>query len=139
MKTLVIVPCGKAKIWNKNLDHKLVKAEDAYTGTFFKINKEFASTFGDNWIILSAKYGFIFPQIMIENYDISFNDKRTNPVSTERLKEQIKIQKLFLNDKIIGLGGKEYRKKFQKLLMIITLKSYFLLRIVQELWICRCR
>ena len=92
MKTLVIVPCGKAKIWNKNLDHKLVKAEDAYTGTFFKINKEFASTFGDNWIILSAKYGFIFPQIMIENYDISFNDKRTNPVSTERLKEQIKIQ-----------------------------------------------
>lgn len=111
MKTLIIVPCGKSKVWDKNPELEFVKASEAYTSTFFRLNREYAETFGDRWIILSAKYGFINPETMIENYDVSFNNQRSNPISTKILKEQIKNLELSSFNRIIGLGGKEYRTK----------------------------
>lgn len=114
MKTLVIVPCGKAKIWDKNPEPTYVKASEVYTSTFFRLNREYACSFGDHWIILSAKYGFIEPEKMIENYDVSFNSKKSTPVSTETLKEQVKILELNSFNRIIGLGGLVYRRKISE-------------------------
>lgn len=114
MKRLVIVPCGKAKIWKIRSEPKLVKAKDAYTSTFFKLNKEFARSFGDNWVILSAKYGFLDPETLIEDYDISFNSKKTGPISNNILKKQIESLEFFRYEQIIGLGGKEYRKRISE-------------------------
>jgi len=114
MKTLVIVPCGKSKIWDKNPAPQFVKAKEAYTGTYFSLNRKYAEKFGDGWIILSAKYGFINPDTMIENYDISFNSKKTNPISTEILKNQIKNYELSSFGQIIGLGGQKYRDRISK-------------------------
>lgn len=34
-----------------------MRAEEAYTGTPFVVNREYARSFGDAWVILSAKYG----------------------------------------------------------------------------------
>jgi len=65
MKTLVIVPCGKSKIWKKEPKRGATKARNVYTGAPFKLNKRYAEQFGYDWVILSAKYGFIDPDYQI--------------------------------------------------------------------------
>jgi hypothetical protein len=56
---LVIVPCGRAKIWSKHPEAGPTAAADAYIGAPFIVNREYAlHTVGD-WVILSAKYGFL--------------------------------------------------------------------------------
>jgi len=112
MKILVIVPCGKSKIWDKQPAIRSVKAEAAYTGAPFKANRDFAKKFADRWVILSAKYGFIDPDFIIpENYNVTFNDPSTNPISLEKLKAQVEAKKLAQYDLVISLGGKEYTRR----------------------------
>ena len=108
MKTLVVVPCGKSKIWNKNPRAGPTKAENAYTGPPFKVNREYAETFSDKWVILSAKYGFMDNDFIIpRDYNVTFNDPKTNPISASTLKRQAK-NRFFEYDCIVALGGKTY-------------------------------
>jgi len=80
--TLVIIPCGQGKIWDKQPDAGAIQAQYAYTGAPFKVNKEYAEYFADRWVILSAKYGFIDPDYIIPGpYNISFKKKSSGPVS----------------------------------------------------------
>ncbi len=43
---LVVVPCGQKKIWDRKPNVGPVKAKDAYIGSPFVVNKEFAEYFG---------------------------------------------------------------------------------------------
>lgn len=43
---LVVVPCGRSKIWDRNPDLGSIAAE-AYTGTPFRLNRQYAERFGD--------------------------------------------------------------------------------------------
>ena len=114
-KTLVIVPCGFSKIWDKKPNAGPTLASLAYTGQPFIINKQYAESFGDKWVILSAKYGFISPDFVIpEQYNITFLKKSTGPISIASLREQIQQMKLDDFDVVIGLGGKEYRFAIQE-------------------------
>lgn len=70
---LIIVPCGRTKIWAKTPNAGATAACDAYTGTQFRAARRFAEEHAGSWIILSAKYGFISPDAMIENYDVAFS------------------------------------------------------------------
>jgi hypothetical protein len=107
---LVIVPCGSAKIWKKHPDRGPTPARDAYIGSPFKVNREFAERHADRWVILSAKYGFIDPDYVIpESYEVTFTRRSTNPIAYERLAEQVREQGLGRYARIIGLGGKDYR------------------------------
>jgi len=108
MATLVIVPCGKRKIWNRNPNVSDVKARDVYTGAPFKVNREYAESFGVDWVILSAKYGFLEPdQVIPETYNVTFNDPSTNPISHKELKKQVDRSYSDYTC-IITLGGKTY-------------------------------
>ena len=108
MAALVIVPCGKSKIWDKNPKVKNVKARDVYTGAPFKVNREYAECFRFDWVILSAKYGFLEPdQIIQENYNVTFNDPLTNPISLDDLKKQVE-KKYSHYSCIVALGGRTY-------------------------------
>ncbi len=62
---LVIVPCGCSKIWDRDPKRGPVAAAEAYTGTPFRLNRQYAECFGDAWVVLSAKYGFIAPEFSI--------------------------------------------------------------------------
>lgn len=107
---LVVVPCGQGKIWDKKPDIGPVPARDVYTGAPFKVNREYAERFAGRWVILSAKYGFIDPDFIIEGpYNVTFKKKATGPVAFSVLRDQVHTQGLFQYDPIIGLGGKEYR------------------------------
>jgi hypothetical protein len=114
-KILVIVPCGQGKIWDKQPDLGPVPAKEAYTGAPFKVNKAYAEHVSDNWIILSAKYGFVSPDFLIsEPYNVTFKKQSTNPVSISVLLEQVMAWNLDQFDTIVGLGGKEYRSMIQQ-------------------------
>ncbi len=74
------------------------------------MNRRYAECFGDIWVILSAKYGFIAPDFVIpEPYNVTFKKRSTNPVSASALRDQ--VRRLGLNgfETVICLGGKEYR------------------------------
>jgi cytoplasmic iron level regulating protein YaaA (DUF328/UPF0246 family) len=106
---LVIVPCGRSKIWKKYPHLGPTPAREAYTGAPFKVNREYAESVADRWVILSAKYGFIEPTTLITQYEVTFKKKTTNPVSVSLLKKQVTDFGLLEFDQVIALGGKEYR------------------------------
>jgi hypothetical protein len=110
MKTLCIVPCGSKKIWDKDSNAGPTRAKEVYIGPFAKKCREYAEKFYPfEWCILSAKYGFLFPEDKIPGpYNVSFNDKNTKPINIEKLSKQMRKKKLDKYEKIITLGGKNY-------------------------------
>lgn len=107
---LVIVPCGKSKIWDRNPNWGPVAAADAYTGNLFRLNRQYAERFGDAWLVPSAKYGFVSPDFPIPgSYNVTFRRPATEPMPRDRLRQQVREQQLSRFQTIVGLGGKEYR------------------------------
>ena len=108
-KLLIIIPCGAAKVWQNNPDLGQVMAGEAYVGALFKVNKKFAETYADRWMILSARYGFIDPDRFILNYNDSFNRPGPCTIRTECLSQQIRERNMLGFDRVICLGGEAYR------------------------------
>jgi hypothetical protein len=75
---LVIVPCGFKKIWDRYPDAGPTAAEDAYVGPPFKVNRKFAERAGGDWVVLSAKYGFLRPTDLVPG---SYNPTLTSASS----------------------------------------------------------
>jgi len=70
---LLIMGCSQ----KKNPSINPMKAIDRYTGLFFKVLKKNNSKLKDlDVIIISAKYGFLLPGSLIENYDMKLTNKR---------------------------------------------------------------
>jgi len=108
---LVIVSCGKAKIWDKKSATGATSAQLAYTGPLFKINRAFAEKFGEKWMILSAKFGFIEPTFQIpEPYNVTFTRKSSGPIAVDQLRRQVADHNFARFSKIIALGGKDYQR-----------------------------
>jgi len=110
MKALCIIPCGNKKIWDKKPGLGPQKARNVYIGVFATKCKEYAERFyPSSWVILSAKYGFLFPEDIIPGpYNVSFNKKNTNPITVKELRIQAERKGLYEYEKIIVLGGKKY-------------------------------
>lgn len=118
MKTLCITPCGDKKIWSKYPDAGPTKARRVYIGQYAKTCKEYAEYFyPESWCILSAKYGFLFPEdIVPESYNVTFKKKSTNPITLEELRIQTKVKRVENFNKFVVLGGREYVKIITDLL-----------------------
>lgn len=109
-RTLVVVPCGLAKVWDREVGRGATQARDAYTGSPFKVNRKYAERHADRWVILSAKYGFIDPDFLIPGpYNVTFKRPSPEVVTVQRLREQADALGLRGYRQIIGLGGREYR------------------------------
>jgi hypothetical protein len=112
MNTLCIVPCGNRKIWDKNPNTGHTKARYVYIGPFAKKCREYAEIFYPfSWCILSAKYGILYPDDIVPSpYNVSFNNKKTNPITVEGLSVQILERGMDKYNDIVVLGGKNYVK-----------------------------
>lgn len=107
---LVVIPCGKRKVWQDDPNAGPTPASLAYVGGFFLMNKRYAEVAGDAWLILSAKYGLIQPDFVIpEDYNVSFNRRASRPVCVETVRAQAAALHLEQYDRITVLGGKLYR------------------------------
>jgi hypothetical protein len=115
VKTLVVVPCGAAKIWKRNAGAGPTQAKHAYAGTPFKINREYAQSFADRWVILSAKYGFIDPEFVIPgDYNVTFNDPATGAISVTELRSQVQALGLGGFDRVVALGSRKYASNVEQ-------------------------
>ena len=123
---LVVVPCGRAKVWHRHPELGPVAARHAYPGPPFKVNREYAERFGEEWVILSAKYGFISPDFMLPGpYEVTFKRSSTCPVTPEALREQVRRMRLHRFSDVIGLGGVEYRTRVQRAFESLPLSLHF--------------
>lgn len=55
------------------------KAKDLYLSDLFRKSRHWAETYCDDWGILSAKYGLVGPEEVIEPYDERLSGARANP------------------------------------------------------------
>ena len=117
MKSLCIIPCGSKKIWDINPNAGPTKARNVYVGPFAKKCQQYAETFYPGaWCILSAKYGFLFPDDKVPGpYNVTFNKKATNPINNDNLKQQVKNKGLDKYERIVVLGGKNYTERIMKI------------------------
>ncbi|PRT09028.1 hypothetical protein C6352_20495 [Bacillus thuringiensis] len=116
MKRLCIIPCGKRKIWDKHSDYGPMEAKDVYISPFGKACQAYATMFFENWVILSAKHGFLRPSdIVLENYDLAFDSKSDEVISIEQLQKQMVDKSLLQFDEIVLLAGKKHKKVVTKL------------------------
>ena len=97
--TLFVVACTKTKIWDIYSDApEFLPAQYAYLGESFSKFITWLNalpSFERNnikWLILSAKYGYIEPWHPICNYDVTFEDESTGPISDETLYRQVMYQ-----------------------------------------------
>lgn len=128
MKTLCIAPCGQRKIWKKFPKLGPQKARDVYTGPYAGKCIEYASKFyPDSWCILSAKYGFLFPDdLVLGDYNVTFKKKQTKPLAINDLAIQVKNKELDKYDKIVVLGGKDYSDMIKEVISgkVLSLPLY---------------
>ncbi|MEK4413123.1 DUF6884 domain-containing protein [Bacillus sp. FSL K6-0268] len=116
MKRLCIIPCGKKKIWDKHSNYGPMEAKDVYISPFGKACQAYTTMFFENWVILSAKHGFLRPNdIVLENYDLAFDSKSDEVISIEQLQKQMVDKSLLQFDEIVLLAGKKHKKVVTKL------------------------
>ncbi|MBE5106727.1 hypothetical protein IGI01_16030 [Bacillus thuringiensis] len=116
MKRLCIIPCGKKKIWDKYANYGPTGAKDVYISPFGKACQAYATEFFEDWVILSAKHGFLKPTDIVQgNYDLAFDSKSDEIISIEHLQKQMFEKDLLEFDEIVLLAGKKHKKVVTKL------------------------
>lgn len=115
MSRLCIIPCGTAKIWDKNPNAGPTEAQHVYTGVFVSACQRYALANFDHWVILSAKYGFLLPSdIVEEDYNVSFNKPSNQTINVGTLKEQAFKKGLNHFQEITVLGGRNYTSRVKE-------------------------
>ncbi|QKY68866.1 DUF6884 domain-containing protein [Lentibacillus sp. CBA3610] len=110
MRELSIVPCGRKKIWDNYPELGAVPAKDAYTGTLHQRSRQYAEMFTDQWVILSAKHGFLFADDVVDGpYDVTFNQKSDEIITFDKLIRQVNDKQLDQFDRLVVLTGKKYK------------------------------
>jgi len=98
------------------------EARDLYIGNSLNSPIKYANYFyKDNWFILSAEYGVIKSNTIIQDYNTLFSHPETNPVTYQ------KIATLFPDPKteIEFVGGKNYIKMLQMAWPESNIKNFF--------------
>ena len=98
------------------------KAKDLYESALFKLSFKYAKKLmADKVFILSAKYGLLDPETVIEPYDMTLNEMPIAEVRAwaERVIVQLKKVADLEEDTFIFLAGKRYRQ-----FLVIEMRSF---------------
>jgi hypothetical protein len=118
------VPCGKTKIWSKNWLSGETPAKDAYISTVFKLHRKYAESIGTEWRILSAWYGFLHPDQLIQDYDAKFCNSDLHSENWWRLEGLFQqARRLPRYEQVVLLGGNLYRQIMRRSLSGIYLPT----------------
>lgn len=104
-KSIALVACVSKK------NDKARPARDLYKSDWFLKASAYANRKSDNWFILSAKYGLVDPETVIEPYDETLNKM---PIKSRRewSKKVLNslIPQLGADDRVVFLAGMKYRE-----------------------------
>lgn len=110
-RSIVLVSCVKSKRASKS------KAKDLYVSTLFRAQRAYAEKFADEWYILSAKYGLLKPDSVVDTYEETLKGA---PVARKRAWSHDVFSKLknvtSPNDVITITAGEDYCKYLVPLL-----------------------
>jgi len=122
MRVLVITGCTKEKL---GYDSSVrAPAKQMYQGRLFKTVKRYCEAKGFDYVIISAKYGLLHPDEIIEGYEKTLKTKED--VESIRVKVEEKLRPILRNyDKIVIIAGDLYRQVLKNLWddRFITIKS----------------
>lgn len=102
--TVTLVACVSQK-----LDHP-APAKDLYISQWFTRARHYAELISDRWYILSAKYGLLEPNQLIEPYNLTLNTMRKAERVTWATGVWLQIlRQEHPSETILMLAGKHYR------------------------------
>lgn len=108
MRQIVLVGCSKLK------EKKSCTAQEMYSvSTFFRLCRAYAEQMGDEWFILSAKYGLVFPEQEIAPYDETLTRMFHHARYEWAMRVFAQLKKRLTNpaeERIIILAGARYRE-----------------------------
>ncbi len=112
MARICLIACVSLK------DTRKMRAGDIYLSPLFKKAREFTSNNFDQWYILSAKYGLIHPDTIIEPYEKTLNkmSRQDRRKWSEDVFEELK-KCTKPNDEITFVAGQRYRQDLTPLLL----------------------
>ena len=94
-------------------------ARDLYTSPLFVRSRAYAERHADRWYVLSALYGLVRPDELIESYDCTLIGRRKADrlAWAERVRDQICTGGVIAaGDEIIWLAGRTYSSQLGRLL-----------------------
>lgn len=102
---IVIISCGKLKKHGPKCE-----AKNAYNGRSFLLKKKYAELTDSSWFILSAKYGLVSPEKMIDpNYDQTIKTKSDIQHLAQKITRQLpEFLEFSVANEIIFLGPQTY-------------------------------
>lgn len=107
---LVILACGSKKIWDAEPQTGPTAARYAYKSPLFAVGRQYAETFAQRWVVLSAKHGFIPPDFIIPgNYNVTFSEREA--IGIAGLTAQVSEQELGNLPHVAMLGPYSYWDK----------------------------
>lgn len=112
-KILVITSCTAEKV-GKTPNVK-IKAKDMYQGRMFKLVRKLCERMAWDYVIISAKYGLLFPEDEIEGYEKFLKTKRDQ--DEIRPKVVPELSEIIPNyDKFLVIAGRNYRNIIEDLM-----------------------
>ena len=113
---MFILSCSSRKLQGSH------EARNLYTGNSLASPIKYANYFyGDEWYILSAKYGVVKSNTVIQDYNTTFSNPTTNPVTYETISELFPDPKT----KVELIGGKKYVEMLRKAWPESDIKNFF--------------
>jgi hypothetical protein len=111
MTRIALVSCAKKKRQER------VPARDLYLSELFRRYRAYAIANADRWFILSAKYGLLDPDRVIDSYDCTLNDMSAQERRdwATRVQQQLQ-QSLPPGAEVIILAGSRYREGIEPFL-----------------------
>jgi hypothetical protein len=112
-RVLVITSCTKEKLGYSS--KVKAPAKDMYLGPLFRKVKEFCEINNFDYVIISAKYGLLFPDEVIEGYEKVLKNKKDIEAIRPLVEE--KLRKILNNyDRIVVIAGENYIKTLENLI-----------------------
>ncbi|MFM8981281.1 MAG: DUF6884 domain-containing protein [Planctomycetia bacterium] len=110
MRRLCVVPCGKAKVWDRLPGAGPTPARAAYTGPLASATRRYAERFHPQaWRIVSARHGFLAPDDNVPGpYEASFARRVQGTVAPEVLARQALRLGVGAGDEVLVVAGSAY-------------------------------
>ncbi|PLC47963.1 hypothetical protein CR159_20720 [Pollutimonas subterranea] len=111
IRPVVLVSCGKRKL------DVPAAARDLYVSERFRQARKFAELYGAEWFIISAKYGLVFPDQVLNPYDLDLNALPIRDKLTwgDRILSELSKNEL-LNQHLVVLASEVYSEILQGVL-----------------------